>query len=248
MSSYIHLFYNLVVQILFGVPLDLAHGSLPVLAVYQLGIPVAALTVGFSVPYKVISQPVASFIGGTYALIGVHITNLILNWSDMKHGLLNRWGRLILLCCVIAFEVLILSLDPDPETSPSMHAGGLITGALSCVVVFSNLDRTHFQRTYLIPMAKWLLCMYIVFGIGWFVMFSPPVALAPGFSDLDAHMNKPCCLRLLECNIKRRDMDLFTCVHGTTLEAISGATAVVKSQTCNAYEQYAGLQITAGTR
>lgn len=46
----------------------------------------------------------------------------------MNYGLINRWLRLFFLLCVVLIEILILSLDPDPETSPSMHVGGLVTG------------------------------------------------------------------------------------------------------------------------
>jgi len=244
-SSYIHLFYNVVVQVVFGLPINLVHGNWRTLLVYQMGVPVAALTVGFCVPQKIVSTTLTSFVGGVYAILGVHIGNLLLNWIETKHGLLNRWVRLAILAVVIGFESLILGVDPDPQTSPSMHAGALITGALASVVLFNNLDMTHFERTYLIPIAKWLLIAYIIFCVAWYIGFFPPRAIGPGFSGLDSNTRDPCCLKLLDCDIRFDDMDLFSCVKGGfSVQALSEDDGPqVSAQTCNAFRQYAGLQL-----
>ena len=77
MSSYAHMIFNFIVQLLLGIPLDLVHGSELVLLVYQvsttciyqdlahsphsqLGVAVAALTVGFCIPEKVTPTPASS--------------------------------------------------------------------------------------------------------------------------------------------------------------------------------------------
>jgi len=52
----------------------------------------------------------------------------------------------------------------------------------------------------------------------------------------------PCCWTFYDCEMQLSDTSLFTCV-GTNLEHIEAASAIVKSQTCKSFQQYAGLQL-----
>lgn len=88
-----HITYNALVQLVLGAPIELVHGSPRVALIYLLAVVVGALSVVFATPQFV----VVGASGGVYALFGVHLGNVLLNFEEYRAGLCNRWTRIFFL-------------------------------------------------------------------------------------------------------------------------------------------------------
>lgn len=86
--SWLHLLFNLLVQVLVGLPLEMVHGSLRIGAVYMAG--VLAGSLGTSVFDTDVYLVGAS--GGVYALLAAHLANVLLNYSNMEFGIVRLIG------------------------------------------------------------------------------------------------------------------------------------------------------------
>ena len=96
-----HIVFNVFLQLLFGIPLELVQGPV-VFLIYQTGVLCGALAVSFSDPYN----SVVGASGGVYCLFGVHMAHLVLNWTDMKRALIGRYLRLVVLLIFFTSESL----------------------------------------------------------------------------------------------------------------------------------------------
>lgn len=80
--------FNLVVQLLVGLPLEMVHGSGRVALIYMAG--VVAGSLGTSVFDTDVYLVGAS--GGVYALLAAHLANVLLNYNSMQCGILRLFG------------------------------------------------------------------------------------------------------------------------------------------------------------
>lgn len=110
-------------QLVFGLPINMVHGNLRFMLLYQLGV------VGGALCYAVVSAASASLAllgclacgvrheeppapclrscaqlggghfslvgasGGVYSIFGMHFAELLLNWDSQKKGFFNHWTR-----------------------------------------------------------------------------------------------------------------------------------------------------------
>ena len=74
MSRYIHIFFNVLIQLLLGIPLEMVHKWWRVMAVYLAGVIAGSLASSISDP----SAFLAGASGGVYALIAAHLANVTL--------------------------------------------------------------------------------------------------------------------------------------------------------------------------
>lgn len=84
-AGWFHLGFNLVVQLLVGLPLEMVHGSTRIACVYLAG--VLAGSLGTSVFDPDVYLVGAS--GGVYALLAAHLANVMLNYNQMKYGIIR---------------------------------------------------------------------------------------------------------------------------------------------------------------
>lgn len=77
--------FNLVVQLLVGLPLEMVHGSTRIGCVYLAG--VLAGSLGTSVFDPEVYLVGAS--GGVYALLAAHLANVMLNYNNMQYGIIR---------------------------------------------------------------------------------------------------------------------------------------------------------------
>lgn len=90
-ANWFHLGFNIVVQLIIGLPLEMVHGSIRIAAIYVAG--VFAGSLGTSVVEPLTSLVGAS--GGVYALLAAHFANVLLNFNYMKYGILKLASILI---------------------------------------------------------------------------------------------------------------------------------------------------------
>jgi rhomboid-related protein 1/2/3 len=117
---WVHLMFNLLVQLLVGLPLEMVHGSLRIGCVYMAGVLAGSLgtsvfdpdvylvgasggktkCLGFKSELES-SQPNESLTDftlffpssiGVYALLAAHLANVLLNYNNMEFGLIRLLG------------------------------------------------------------------------------------------------------------------------------------------------------------
>lgn len=95
-AGWFHLGFNLSIQLLIGLPLEMVHGSTRIACVYLAG--VLAGSLGTSVFDPDVYLVGAS--GGVYALLAAHLANVMLNYNQMKYGIIRLAGILIFGKCL----------------------------------------------------------------------------------------------------------------------------------------------------
>lgn len=90
-ASWRHLGFNVLTQLLFGLPLELVHGSLRTGIIYMAG--VLAGSLGTSVVDSEVYLVGAS--GGVYALLAAQLASLLLNFGQMRHGVVQLMAVIV---------------------------------------------------------------------------------------------------------------------------------------------------------
>ena len=62
--------------------------------------------------------------GGVYAIHGVHVANLLLNFAQMRRGVCPHWSRLLALLAFNWVEVFAYLNYPEENISYAAHVGG----------------------------------------------------------------------------------------------------------------------------
>jgi len=90
-AGWFHLTFNLIVQILIGIPLEMVHGSGRIACIYLSGIVAGSLGTSIfdSSAYLIGSS------GGVYSLLAAHLANIMLNYSNMDYGVVRLLAILI---------------------------------------------------------------------------------------------------------------------------------------------------------
>lgn len=81
-ANWFHLGFNVVIQLFYGIPLEVMHGSIRVAVIYFAG--VFAGSLGTSVVDSEVYLVGAS--GGVYAILAAHLANITLNYGQMKYA------------------------------------------------------------------------------------------------------------------------------------------------------------------
>ncbi|KAH8408126.1 hypothetical protein KR222_009656 [Zaprionus bogoriensis] len=84
-AGWFHLGFNVAVQLLFGLPLEMVHGSTRIASIYFSG--VLAGSLGTSIFDPEVYLVGAS--GGVYALLAAHLANVLLNYHQMRYGVVR---------------------------------------------------------------------------------------------------------------------------------------------------------------
>lgn len=84
-AGWFHLGFNVAVQLLFGLPLEMVHGSSRIACIYFSG--VLAGSLGTSIFDPEVYLVGAS--GGVYALLAAHLANVLLNYHQMRYGVVR---------------------------------------------------------------------------------------------------------------------------------------------------------------
>lgn len=79
-AGYWHISFNIVIQLLVGIPLEIVHGFNPIFIIYTGGVISGALANSVVDP----DTYLAGASSGCYALIAAHLSNLIINWKEIK--------------------------------------------------------------------------------------------------------------------------------------------------------------------
>ncbi|XP_041072904.1 rhomboid-related protein 3 isoform X3 [Carcharodon carcharias] len=163
-----HLGFNVVLQLLVGVPLEMVHGALRISFVYLAGVLAGSLAASVAD----MTAPVAGSSGGVYALVSAHLANVVMSWSGMRCQFkLIRMG-IAMICMSLEFgRAVWLRFHPPAHpacTHPSFvtHLGGVMVGITLGVVVLRNYEqRLHEQSIWWIFLLIYLV--FVFFAILW---------------------------------------------------------------------------------
>jgi rhomboid-related protein 1/2/3 len=189
-NGYVHLIGNVLMQLIFGLPLEMKHGPVVVALIYEMGVLVGALSCTLADPFSI----VVGASGGVYCIFGVHLANIIVNWKEMKLGYCNHWTRLALLVWTNSFEVFTYIADPTYGMSYTAHLGGWLTGVAFGIVelhsfavresgresVISENDtfciyvQDHRFQQWCRRFAAVFFISYVVFAVVWHATHFPP--------------------------------------------------------------------------
>ncbi|KAH8303763.1 hypothetical protein KR018_001538 [Drosophila ironensis] len=95
-AGWLHLGFNVAVQLVFGLPLEMVHGSTRIACIYFSG--VLAGSLGTSIFDPDVFLVGAS--GGVYALLAAHLANVLLNYHQMRYGVI----RLLHILVFVSFD------------------------------------------------------------------------------------------------------------------------------------------------
>lgn len=142
-ANWFHLGFNVVVQMLFGLPLETVHGSARIACIYLAG--VFAGSLGTSVVDSEVYLVGAS--GGVYALLAAHLANLLLNFGEMRYAVSKLASVLIFVSCDLGYALYSQYVN-EPNTAPAVSYIAHITGALAGLtiglLVLKNFEhKTH---------------------------------------------------------------------------------------------------------
>ncbi|XP_032291070.1 protein rhomboid isoform X1 [Drosophila virilis] len=140
-ASWLHLGFNVLTQLLYGLPLELLHGSGRTAVVYVAG--VLAGSLGTSVVDSTVYLVGAS--GGVYALLAAQLANVLLNFGHMRQGLAQLLAVVIFVSCDLAYtlycrQLALVELPPTISVSYIAHMTGALAGLSLGLCLLRQLD------------------------------------------------------------------------------------------------------------
>lgn len=134
-----HVLMNCFLTVMLGAPLEVLHGHLRLTLMFNIGV------FGGSCMHFVndAHTVVVGCSGGCYALIGIHLGDLIMNWSQKKF----RIPTLVLLAMLVGIDVgsVLLSLSSE-QSSHSAHIGGAVAGLIIGCIVCKNIRSVWYEK------------------------------------------------------------------------------------------------------
>ncbi|CAG0881606.1 unnamed protein product [Darwinula stevensoni] len=160
-DSWLHVAFNVVVQILVGLPLEMVHGSLRIAAIYMAG--VLAGSLGTSVMDPGVYLVGAS--GGVYALLAAHLANVLLNYHHMHCGVVRLLGVFAIASADVGFAVYNRyagggdGVGGAPPVSFVAHLAGALAGLTIGLIVLKNFGQNlHEKLIWWVGLGVYMAC------------------------------------------------------------------------------------------
>ncbi|XP_039488308.1 protein rhomboid isoform X2 [Drosophila santomea] len=194
-AGWLHLGFNVAVQLVFGLPLEMVHGSTRIACIYFSG--VLAGSLGTSIFDPEVFLVGAS--GGVYALLAAHLANVLLNYHQMRYGVIKLLHILVFVSFDFGFAIYAryagdeLQLGSSSEylaidqmetvgaVSYVAHLAGAIAGLTIGLLVLKSFEqKLHEQLLWWIALGTYLAL--VVFAIAFNMM--------NGFAMFNIHVEK----------------------------------------------------------
>jgi len=161
-----HILMNSVLVLLCGFPLEMFDGTLRMILVFNIGVIGGACA-------QMVSNPHASGLvgmsGGCYSLLGMHMSDLVMNWRQIRW----RKPKLLALLGLMVVDIVSSQLShPDDATGHSAHFGGWLAGLLMGIVCVRNL-KVEFYEKIIMATAIIIGLGLMGFCIGWNTSWPP---------------------------------------------------------------------------
>jgi len=163
-----HLLVNILLNIIFGIPLEGVHGTKRMILMYNIGVlGGACANFVFDAHATVVGMS-----GGCYTLMGMHVADLIMNWSQKKY----RKPCICIIVVAVAADVLVAHAaydDSSNTTSYATHVGGAITGLLVGIIFGKNYEIRQWEKL-LVAFSALLLPILLACTVMWYFVHDPP--------------------------------------------------------------------------
>jgi|MDTB01.1.fsa_nt_gb membrane associated rhomboid family serine protease len=201
-----HLGFNMFLQLLLGIPLEMVHGSVRMMFLYEMGVYLGAITCAMGDIYT----NVVGASGGVYCIIGIHLANLIMNWDEMKRGMFNHWTILMILGAFVAIEVYQMESNMSDTSSYAAHYGGCFAGVCLGIVFLRNPNLEWHEKYIILPLATLACAFFVVGGTSWVFAQWPPEYVF--HLEFKKYSGRPCCWQVARCDgLNENDYNLFKC-------------------------------------
>ncbi|XP_030380238.1 protein rhomboid [Scaptodrosophila lebanonensis] len=167
-ANWFHLGFNIIIQLFFGVPLEVMHGTARIGVIYLAG--VFAGSLGTSVVDSEVFLVGAS--GGVYALLAAHLANITLNYSHMKSASTQLGSVVIFVSCDLGYALYTQYFDAaaapaftkGPQVSYIAHLTGALAGLTIGFLVLKNFGNRAYEQL-IWWLALGVYCAFTVFAI-----------------------------------------------------------------------------------
>jgi len=136
-GSLTHVGMNCFSNLLYGIPLEGAHGHVRVFLMYTAGIIGGAACALVNDP----QVEVVGMSGGCYALMGISLADLVMNWHSKQY----RYFQLGLMISLAVCDIFTV-MAANSNISHSAHFGGYVTGALVGILLNKNIKVEKWER------------------------------------------------------------------------------------------------------
>ncbi|ROT62859.1 putative protein rhomboid-like [Penaeus vannamei] len=177
-AGWVHLAFNLLVQLLVGLPLEMVHGSARIGTVYLAG--VLAGSLGTSVFDADVYLVGAS--GGVYALLAAHLANVLINYNNMQFGILRLIGVFFVASADVGFAIYDRYAHETVGLPVSYvaHLTGALAGLTLGLVVLKNFEqRLHEQLLWWVALGVYAACTMFAILFNFFHPY-PYIGVAQG--------------------------------------------------------------------
>eukprot|EP00930_Biecheleria_cincta_P060669 TRINITY_DN4628_c0_g2_i1.p1 TRINITY_DN4628_c0_g2~~TRINITY_DN4628_c0_g2_i1.p1 ORF type:complete len:468 (+),score=60.88 TRINITY_DN4628_c0_g2_i1:142-1545(+) len=165
-GNFAHIAMNSLLCLLLGVPLEGFHGHWRIIVIFN----VSVVGGGWShMVSRIHDSGLVGMSAGCYSLLGIHMADLAMNWSQ------NRWRKpkLLVLLLLAALDVSVYYFStPDSPTGHSAHVGGYVTGLIVGILLVRNLKVKRWERN-LQRAVKFFGFILLAFCIVWIALWPP---------------------------------------------------------------------------
>eukprot|EP00927_Polykrikos_kofoidii_P028183 TRINITY_DN24640_c0_g1_i1.p1 TRINITY_DN24640_c0_g1~~TRINITY_DN24640_c0_g1_i1.p1 ORF type:complete len:777 (-),score=112.14 TRINITY_DN24640_c0_g1_i1:67-2397(-) len=139
-SDLTHVGINSFMNLMFGIPLECFYGSCLMLIMYTVGVFGAACIKSVAD----IHVAVVGMSGGCYALVGMHASDLVLNWSHKRY----RHVHVLVLVIFAMLDLMnsVVLMGGNGRQNNWSHLGGVVAGLSVGIVVGRSLVVKRWQR------------------------------------------------------------------------------------------------------
>ncbi|XP_001354239.4 protein rhomboid [Drosophila pseudoobscura] len=173
-ANWFHLGFNIIIQLFFGIPLEVMHGTGRIGVIYLAG--VFAGSLGTSVVDSEVFLVGAS--GGVYALLAAHLANITLNYAHMKSASTQLGSVVIFVSCDLGYALYTQYFDggsgsgeaassafaKGPQVSYIAHLTGALAGLTIGFLVLKNFGHREYEQL-IWWLALGVYCAFTVFAI-----------------------------------------------------------------------------------
>nr|XP_002130870.1 rhomboid-related protein 2 [Ciona intestinalis] len=161
-----HILFNLLIQLLLGIPLEMVHGGLRVGAIYLTGVIGGSLASSIFDPYT----PLVGASGGVYSLFTAQLANVVLN-GDVMHklsSLLRTIFVVFILCADFGYSIYRRFETTASGTKVSFvaHVAGAIAGLTMGLMVLHNFKKS-LRDKIVFWIAVGVFSAFMLFAIFW---------------------------------------------------------------------------------
>lgn len=161
-AGWVHLSFNVLIQIVVGIPLEMIHGSCRVALVYLSGVLAGSIAASIFDTNAVL----VGASGGVYALLAAHLANIVLNCACMELSIVKLIAIFTLAGADLGFAVWERYTRKPTPVGYTAHLVGALAGLTIGLVVLKNFEqKLHDHYLWWIALAAYF--GYLAFAILW---------------------------------------------------------------------------------